>query len=239
MVAPYLLPENKKLTLNVKDIYIYDLSVFDPVVYNQQRCGNSYAFATVGTINLNNRIWHPSVPRVSPQHHTDCSRSYGNSGCNGGNFISSYQFAMYTGIESEIAYPINASALQLGVNQACRDSPATNYKISSYGSVLAENPSSSLCMNRINVLYNLHSMSTSMYAGFSVFMFYSGGVFVGCPQGNSDHAVQMVGFYLDTTTGYSHFKIKNSFGTNWGIGGYFYLISQNLCHICENSYLSL
>jgi C1A family cysteine protease len=157
-------------------------------------------------------------------------------GCNGGWLDETMDYAKYTGIESERAYPINVAALQSGVTPNCQDSSSTNYKITGYAQ--ASDETTSLCINRINVLYNMYSMTTAMHSGFSAFQFYESGLFTGCPAGEMDHAVQFVGFYLDTESGYAHFKLKNSYGTGWGYGGYFYMAAYNLCHICEQSYYS-
>ena len=78
-----------------------------------------------------------------------------------------------------------------------------------------------------------------MHAGFSAFQFYKEGTFIGCPEGDIDHGVHFVGFYINTNTGYGHFKVKNSYGTEWGVGGYFYITPTNLCHICEESFFSV
>jgi len=40
---------------------------------------------------------------------------------------------------------------------------------------------------------------------------------------NIDHAVTAVGYGHDATTGKDYFKIRNSWGSSWGQGGYILL----------------
>lgn len=68
---------------------VMDLSPASPTVYNQGVCGNCYAFATVEGVNMFNRIWKPTRPRLSIEEVTDCTNNpnlpYQNYGCNGGS----------------------------------------------------------------------------------------------------------------------------------------------------------
>jgi len=53
-----------------------------------------------------------------------------------------------------------------------------------------------------------------------VWQFYKGGVFVNVCATELNHAVLAVGYGVDKETGQSFYKIKNSWGANWGEGGY-------------------
>ncbi|EQC39884.1 hypothetical protein SDRG_02541 [Saprolegnia diclina VS20] len=65
---------------------------------------------------------------------------------------------------------------------------------------------------------------------------YQSGVVKSCPGSQSDHAVLAVGY--GTLSGVNHFKIKNSWGTSWGAGGYIYLQrgvgSNGMCNVAEH-----
>ena len=57
--------------------------------------------------------------------------------------------------------------------------------------------------------------------------FYSEGVFDGCGVA-LNHAVLLIGY--DETIGW---KIKNSWGVNWGVLGFGWISEENNCRICE------
>jgi C1A family cysteine protease len=60
--------------------------------------------------------------------------------------------------------------------------------------------------------------------------FYSNGVFDDC---NTfiDHAVALVGYKSGVG-----WKIKNSWGDDWGVDGYAWIAEQNTCGICNNAF---
>lgn len=68
-------------------------------------------------------------------------------------------------------------------------------------------------------------IAVGVSAGNSAFMDYSSGIFTGCPVGAAiDHAVLLVGFTSD-----GHWIIKNSWGLDWGDGGYITISKDNDC----------
>lgn len=75
-----------------------------------------------------------------------------------------------------------------------------------------------------------------MFAGFNAFFLYSSGMFVSCPAPTGqpvDHAVLIVGFEYFGPVSSSYMKVKNSWGTSWGVGGFFYIsMVGNVCNIC-------
>jgi C1A family cysteine protease len=61
-------------------------------VKNQGSCTATYAFSTIGGIEGISKIFYKTETEYSVQQLVDCSQSYGNSGCNSGNMVNSYQF---------------------------------------------------------------------------------------------------------------------------------------------------
>jgi len=60
-------------------------------------------------------------------------------------------------------------------------------------------------------------VSVAIYAS-NDFQHYSGGVFTDttCPFGKVNHAVTLVGYGTDSTTGKDYYILKNQWGTSWG-----------------------
>lgn len=72
------------------------------------------------------------------------------------------------------------------------------------------------------------------------FQFYKGGVFTGDCGSNIDHGVLVVGFGT-SEDGIDFWKVKNSWGTDWGMNGYIlieknYTIPGGKCGIHKNAY---
>lgn len=67
------------------------------MVKSEGSCLANYAFSTVGGLEglyfINNR----QLIEFSAQELVDCSRSYGNGGCGGGNMYNSYRWEMNNG----------------------------------------------------------------------------------------------------------------------------------------------
>jgi len=62
-------------------------------VKDQGGCGACYAFAATGAMEGAYAIKHKSLISISEQQIVDCSSSYGNNGCNGGNNEKTFLYA--------------------------------------------------------------------------------------------------------------------------------------------------
>jgi len=84
-----------------------------------------------------------------------------------------------------------------------------------------------------------------MDASHRSFQSYSKGIYAepACKTKNSqlDHAVLAVGYDVDNSTGHNYWLIKNSWGTNWGIKGYFWMLKDgtgseaNMCGVATDA----
>ena len=78
-------------------------------------------------------------------------------------------------------------------------------------------------------------------------MSYKSGVYTGKVSGvlecsaTSNHAVVIVGYGTDATTGLQYWKIRNSWGTRWGESGYIKVQRNagNLCGIAKSVYCGI
>jgi len=212
------------------------------VVKNQGQCGSCYTFATAAAIEgqvckFDDSVDCESWEGVSTQQFVDCSDNpvlepYEDNGCGGGwpanvmNYIFSYQ----QGFESWEDYPYQMDPNNdLVVQSACAYNPSLSIgTITQCGNIAEVNNQDQI----MSLVEYWGAAAIQMDASGTGFQVYAGGVYDGdvvCQQQQLDHAITITGFgvydYTPTTT------VKNSWGTDWGVGGYFYLIRDgtNTC----------
>ena len=82
-------------------------------IKNQGQCGSCWAFSTTGSLEGRYAQLKGSQKSFSEQQLVDCSKSYGNQGCNGGLMNLSFFYVKDHGITEESKYPYR------GVNGKC------------------------------------------------------------------------------------------------------------------------
>jgi len=79
-------------------------------------------------------------------------------------------------------------------------------------------------------------VSVAIYAGTDVQAYTSGVLDVTDCSYTADHAVLLVGYGNDPTSGLDYWKIKNSWGSDWGEDGYFRMVrGKNMCALGNQS----
>jgi C1A family cysteine protease len=148
----------------------------------------------------------------SEQDLVDCSKSYGNNGCNGGWTDYAYKYIRDKGIATQTDYPYQAR------DQACNDKVTRAQNISSFVDV----PGCSELMTAVK------SQPVSVGVDASNWSPYQSGVFDNC-ESSINHGVLLVGVANN-----SYWIVKNSWGTSWGENGFIRLGGgKSTCAICD------
>ena len=177
-------------------------------IKNQGHCGSCWAFSTVTALETGYALRYDNHVSFSEQELIDCSSDYGNHGCNGGLMPFAFEYVMDNQISTEKDYPYK------GVEGQCRaSSMIEKYSLDSFAQIDPVNVNGLIAAIETTVI----SVSIEVQNDF---MFYSGGVYHSDKKCGSqlNHAIAAVGYNTEASDPY--FIIRNSWGTEWGIGGY-------------------
>jgi len=179
-------------------------------VKNQGNCGSCWAFSTVGAIESALAIKKNKLIDLSEQQLMDCSKDYDNDSCNGGLMDNAFEYLIDNkrGLCSSAEYPY----LDKDEN-VCKSCNKTYGEIKSCIDV----PSGDNLALKEAVFKT--PVSIAIDADSVVFQFYDKGVITSNVCGTTlNHGVLLVGY--GTENGMDYWKIKNSWGDNWGDNGY-------------------
>jgi len=194
-------------------------------VKNQASCGSCWTFSTAENIEgqwaLSKKL--TTAVSLSEQWIVDCSHAclqsepdLCNGGCGGG-----LPWLAYADIITNHGLTDEADYAYTGYQGTCQTGKPVDAVISNWKSVSTD-------VDQIEtVLSTQGPLSITLNAG--LLMSYSSGIITGddddCPNSGSDHAVLLVG-YDDSQ---QFWKVKNSWGTDWGEQGFFRIQNNGLC----------
>jgi len=180
-------------------------------VKNQGQCGSCWAFSTTGSLEGAYQIATGTLKSFSEQELVDCASSYGNQGCNGGLMDNGFQYVEAKGDALESTYAYTGKT---GKCSSSKQAQAAIKKgqVTSYSDVTSDSES------QMKAAVTKGPVSVAIEADQSGFQFYKSGVFSGACGTNLDHGVLVVGYGSDS--GKDYWKVKNSWGTTWGMSGY-------------------
>ena len=216
-----------------KDIPLYKLSptstddpIFDwrdmdgtTAARNQGYCGSCWAFATVAQLEAHISIYSNYEEDLSEQQIMDCN-SYGY-GCPGGTLPSAYELFESYGVVSEDSIEY----LESDGHPCTQAQYPALARISGFTQL-------------INTKYHIKNalQNGPVATGMTLppyFKDYAGGCIDIDSNNLPNHAVLIVGWDDTACEGEGAWICKNSWGTDWGIDGFFY-IKYGYCRIGED-----
>jgi len=190
-------------------------------VYNQEQCGSCWAFSTTENIESMWAIAGHGLDNLSMQQIVDCDKF--DSGCNGGNPPTAYQYVMDAGgLEAYADYPY------IGIGGPCRFNAADiEAKISNWQWITQDDDEAAMQS------FTYTTGPPSICVDATIWQYYTGGVVTtasGCGTA-LDHCVQITGW--QQMSGMSVWNVRNSWGADWGPNqGYIYIeMGHDVCGI--------
>jgi cathepsin B len=194
-------------------------------VRDQQQCGSCWAFGATEALSDRFCISGKDVI-LSPQDPVSCDTN--NYGCDGGYLNYVWQYFTNTGVVTDACWPYSSGSGDSGVcRKTCTGSAQTwdKYKCKA-GSVVHPISVSGIQTE----LYNNGPVEAA-FTVYEDFFNYKSGVYYHQSGGQAGgHAIKLLGWGFDTTSGLNYWLCANSWGASWGDSGFF-KIKQGDCGI--------
>ncbi|KAK1887497.1 Pro-cathepsin H [Dissostichus eleginoides] len=197
-------------------------------VKNQAACGSCWTFSTTGCLESVTAINTGKLVPLSEQQLIDCAQDFNNHGCDGGLPSQAFEYIMYNkGLMTEEDYPYKAIELTCVYKPELAAAFVKDVvNITQYDE-----------KGMVDAVATLNPVSFA-FEVTSDFMHYSEGVYTSteCHQtpDKVNHAVLAVGYGQQDGTPY--WIVKNSWGSHWGIDGYFLIEREkNMCGLAACS----
>ena len=184
-------------------------------VKDQGYCGSCWSFSAAEAIESAWAIKKGSLLTLSEQQLVDCSKKYGNMGCNGGLMDSAFHYVMDNGLCLESAYPYTSG--QTTVAGTCQSTCTPAVTISGCADT---SPNNQIVLKEA---VSMGPVSIAIQADSKIFQSYTSGIITGTSCGQTlDHGVVITGYGTGTPqeNNVMYWKVRNSWSASWGESGY-------------------
>jgi cathepsin H len=198
-------------------------------VKNQGSCGSCWTFSTTGGLESAWAIAGNKLGMLAEQYLVDCAGGFDNHGCNGGLPSQAFQYLMWAGgQEAESTYKYTGRDGRCAFDRSKVVATLQNEFNITEGDESDTGLPGAIVLNPVSICYQV----------VSDFRNYKSGVYSSknCKSGPMDvnHAVLATGY--GTEGGTPYYMVKNSWGTSFGISGYFKIIrGKNMCGLATCS----
>ncbi|GFN86382.1 cathepsin l1-like [Plakobranchus ocellatus] len=172
-------------------------------VKNQEHCGSCWAFSTTGSLEGQHFKKTGNLTSLSEQQLVDCSKKYGNKGCQGGLMDNAFKYIKENkGIDTEESYPYT------GKNGFMCRFKTQDIGATDTGFVDVKRGSEEALQQAVA---EIGPISVAMDAGHDSFQHYRTGIYTErkCSSIKLDHGVLAVGYGSDG--GQDYWIVKNRF----------------------------
>lgn len=201
-------------------------------VKNQGSCGSCWTFSTIGALESAHAISGKPLQMLAEQQLVDCAGGpFKNNGCNGGLPSQAFQYLMWAGgseLETDYKYTAKDGKCKFAASKiAATIKDEVNITV---GDETDAGLPGAVAIGPVSICYQVASD----------FRNYKSGVYTSkiCKNGPMDvnHAVLAVGYDVDASSKLPYYYVKNSWGTSFGIKGYFKIVrGKNMCGIATCS----